>query len=256
MANQNFSYTGAVQQWIVPAGVTSVLIECWGAQGQNDDDALGGRGGYAKGNLTVSPGEVLNIYVGGQGNGANGGWNGGGSEDYYGYAGGGASDVRQAGTGLTDRKIVAGGGGGAGWYGEDREYNACNGGAGGGISGINGSTAGSAVPGEGATQTTGYAFGQGSYFPPAYLTSGPQWAAGAGGGGYYGGKSGMMSYGDCPGGGGGSGYIGGLTDGELIAGNTSIPAPGGGSETGHSGNGYVRITWTAALVYPVYCYTT
>ncbi len=33
-----------------------------------------------------------------------------------------------------------------------------------------------------------------------------------------------------------------LTNAQTIAGNTSFPAPGGGNETGHSGNGYARIT--------------
>lgn len=67
---------------------------------------------------------------------------------------------------------------------------------------------------------------------------------GGGGGGYYGGggggKNGSLDrYG---GGGGGSGYIGGVTNGQTIAGNQSFTAPGGGTETGHSGNGYARIT--------------
>jgi len=30
---QTFSYTGGEQTWVVPAGVTSVTIEAWGAQG-------------------------------------------------------------------------------------------------------------------------------------------------------------------------------------------------------------------------------
>lgn len=40
-----------------------------------------------------------------------------------------------------------------------------------------------------------------------------------------------------------SGYTGlELDSGETYAGNTSFPAPGGGNETGHSGDGYIRIT--------------
>jgi hypothetical protein len=40
-----------------------------------------------------------------------------------------------------------------------------------------------------------------------------------------------------------SGYAGlQLDSGETIAGTQSFPAPGGGNETGHSGNGYARIT--------------
>ena len=33
-----------------------------------------------------------------------------------------------------------------------------------------------------------------------------------------------------------------LTNAQTIAGNNSFTAPGGSSETGHSGNGYARIT--------------
>jgi len=43
---------------------------------------------------------------------------------------------------------------------------------------------------------------------------------------------------------GGSGYVGGVTDGTTIAGNQSFSAPAGGSETGHGGDGYARITLT------------
>lgn len=76
---------------------------------------------------------------------------------------------------------------------------------------------------------------------------------GGGGGGWYGGGSSQWR-----GGGGGSGYVltasshkptgyllGSeyyLSNAQTIAGNQSFPAPGGGTETGHSGNGYARIT--------------
>lgn len=86
-----------------------------------------------------------------------------------------------------------------------------------------------------------------------------RYASGAGGGGWYGGGS---SYSDTStsqinssGGGSGfvntaanagyrpSGYTGlQLDSGETKAGNVSFPSPSGGNETGHSGNGYARIT--------------
>lgn len=86
-----------------------------------------------------------------------------------------------------------------------------------------------------------------------------RYASGAGGGGWYGGGS---SYSDSDtsninysGGGSGfvniaanassrpSGYTGlQLDSGFTKAGNVSFPSPNGGNETGHSGNGYVRIT--------------
>lgn len=84
---------------------------------------------------------------------------------------------------------------------------------------------------------------------------------GLGGGGWYGGGNGgsnsdTYSYAAKMSGGGSgfvntyanrsyrpSGYTGlQLDSGETKAGNTSFPAPGGGNETGHSGNGYAIIT--------------
>lgn len=97
-------------------------------------------------------------------------------------------------------------------------------------------------------------FGQGG---PAY-----QYSCGGGGGGWYGGGGAYDNDSDADGrnGGGGSGYIytsstasnypSGcllnsshyLTNAKTVAGNTAFTSPTGTSETGHSGNGYVRIT--------------
>ena len=89
----------------MPPGVNLITISASGAQGAG---GAGGKGGKATGDLSVTPGQVLNIFVGGQ-NGYNGGGNG-----YAAVArnGGGASDVRMGGTALADRIIVGGGGGG------------------------------------------------------------------------------------------------------------------------------------------------
>ena len=79
---ETFNYTGAMQTWTVPAGVTSVTVEAWGAQGQTNagGNVAGGLGGYATGDLTVTPGQVLNIFVGGGGaQSTAGGFNGGGN---------------------------------------------------------------------------------------------------------------------------------------------------------------------------------
>lgn len=47
------------------------------------------------------------------------------------------------------------------------------------------------------------------------------------------------------GGGGGSGYINTsiLTSAQTIAGNQSFSSPSSNNETGHSGNGYAKITF-------------
>ncbi len=113
--SETFDFTGGMQTFTVPEGITEVTIEVWGAAGENVQSSSGGLGGYASGDLSVAPGDILNVYVGGQ-NGYNGGGNGGsgGTSGYNGGNGGGASDVRIGGTDLTDRIIVGGGGGGAG----------------------------------------------------------------------------------------------------------------------------------------------
>ena len=169
LAQTTFNYTGGMQTYTVPAGVTSIQIECWGAQGGDSESCTagpnpqedGGLGGFAIGNLSVVPGEVLNIYVGGKPNngdlgGGNelGGFNGGGSGGQWAGAGGGASDVRQFGNALINRVIVAGGGGGGNTGCPDHG----TGGSGGGLNGVSGASP-YFVPGGGGSQVVGGAAG-------------------------------------------------------------------------------------------------
>ncbi len=116
-AQTDFNYTGDVQTFEVPEFVTSIKIEAWGAQGggseacdvtENQDD--GGLGGYSTGELSVTPGQILNVYVGGKpvqvnGVGSPGGYNGGGSSGWYGGAGGGGSSYLD---GLSDASTISG----------------------------------------------------------------------------------------------------------------------------------------------------
>lgn len=273
---ETFSYTGSMQSWVVPLGVTEVAIEAWGAEGADAVDRLpsnggGGLGGYASGKLTVTPGETLYIYVGGEGNtDGTGGFNGGGAGG-FGSAGsscsggnagggGGASDIRQGGTVLTDRVIVAAGGGGGG-----RDY--CNGtcqpcgcggsgGGGGGLLGDNGTSAfncgygyaGNGINfGLGATQLTGGTGGPADNGGSNTGTNGTlgqggvgsdglyDVAGGGGGGGYYGGGGGGgASNGSgvgAGGAGGGTSYIEGLVDGTTLS-------------DVREGNGEIRITYS------------
>lgn len=103
---------------------------------------------------------------------------------------------------------------------------------------------------------SGGSFGQGAN----QGTSNYRFCSGAGGGGWYGGGGGSysdssMTYCKYSGGGSGfvntassasyrpSGYTGlQLDSGTTYAGSSSFPSTGGGTETGHSGNGYARIT--------------
>lgn len=117
-----FNYTGSMQSWSVPAGISTLKLDVWGAQGGGSS---GGLGGFASGELSVTSGDSLYVYVGGAGKdgpasqNVTGGWNGGGhaaqvDSATYGASGGGASDVRMAGTSFANRILVAGGGGGKG----------------------------------------------------------------------------------------------------------------------------------------------
>src|SRR6516164_2343304 len=67
----NFSFTGAAQAWVVPAGVTSARFDVYGAAGgDNSIDGcsdLGGLGGHVTATLAVTPGQSINIVVGGHG---------------------------------------------------------------------------------------------------------------------------------------------------------------------------------------------
>ncbi len=101
-AQTTFSYTGALQTYTVPAGVSSIEIEVHGAQG-GDAANGGGLGAIMIGTFAVTPGQVLDLLVGGQGVINVSSSNGGGS------GGGGSFVVDQA---TVTAMIVAGGGGG------------------------------------------------------------------------------------------------------------------------------------------------
>jgi len=121
-----FTYTGNAQYWTVPDGVSQATFDVYGAQGGSAGGAVGGRGGEASATIAVTPGETLQVNVGGRGGaglggtgaagGFNGGAGGGNGSDGGGGGGGGASDVRSGAFGLANRIIVGGGsyGGGGG----------------------------------------------------------------------------------------------------------------------------------------------
>lgn len=272
-AVMNLSYTGTSQNVVLPAG--TYKFECWGAQGgYRSSSTYGGKGGYSVGTITLTQTTNLFVYVGGSGNSATaytnniyaGGFNGGGYR--YGYkGGGGATDIRIGKDDLYARIIVAGGGGSdgasnkTGMYGGGLEggttTESCGSGGYGGTQ--TGNTWLTTTRTTSATSTSncyaGFGFGgNGCYSSSGY--------AGAGGGGWYGGSGSYPdgSGDDDRGGGGGSGYVytaktaanypsGNyvnssyyLTDASTVAGNQSFTAPDGSTETGHSGDGFCRIT--------------
>lgn len=266
----DFAYTGAAQEITLPKG--TYRLECWGAQGGDAKAtyAFGGHGGFASGVLKLLKETKLFVYVGQSGPvpasvgisepAFNGGGHGNTSSTTTTSrvsSGGGASDIRIGTDSLFARVIVAGAGGGSAYAGGS-QY--ANGGVGGGETGGNGKPYSTyTYQGYGGTQTEG---GKNAYNTSANYGSFGQGGndvtasqAGAGGGaGWYGGGASDGYY--C-GGGGGSGFVWTglnapdgyllteehfLTETQNIAGDTAFAAPDGTEETGHSGDGYVRIT--------------
>ncbi|WP_027452646.1 glycine rich domain-containing protein [Segatella albensis] len=252
---------------------TNYKIECWGASGGTGRPAA-----YTKGYIDISENFILYVYVGEKGNHrlsnydqpVSGTFNGGGGflcpyPDLNNATGGGATDIRlQSGnwddfSSLKSRIMVAAGGG-AFINGRIQSY-------GGTLSSL-GEAENHYLDGlhttisQGASQTSGYKFGIGQDGGRA-----------GGGGGYYGG----CAHGNEGGlvglrGSGGSSFISGysgcdaiaesstedniihtgqpnhysgkvFTNSVMIDGGSTMPKPGGGTETGHSGNGYCIISW-------------
>ncbi|MFF7183409.1 hypothetical protein [Streptomyces sp. NPDC008121] len=253
---ETFTFTGAPQQFTVPAGVTSVSVVADGAQGGQD----GGLGARVTSGLAVTPGQMLDVYVGGAGGSPAGGYNGGGqgttdpSRLSDSGGGGGASDVRPVGSGLSERLLVAAGGGGdsgadpsradggaadtAGSNGENGGEGVFGaegggpgsdpyGGTGGGLAFVDGQAGIDGTPGESGTGGNG----------GASQTDGPSGTNAGGGGG--GGLTG--------GGGGGGGAVTNLGDfsgGAGGGGGSSLDPDGGAAPTAApAGDGQVTITY-------------
>ena len=255
---QTFSYTGAEQTFQVPTGVTSISIVADGAAGggfanggplreqvkhpKKNHGRKAGLGGRTDAAISVTPGETLYVFVGGEGTSGGGGFNGGGGvPSTGGYGGGGASDVRAGGNSLVDRVLVAGGGGG---YGGGRLGGGCSS-CGGGTTGKNGSPkkgSARAGGGGGGTQSQGGLGGVAGY------PGGHPGSAGASGAGGTGGQNDGFSTtdGHGNGGGGGGGYYGGGGGGGGGYDTYGKTQPGGG---GGGGSSYVEPSATGVSLY-------
>ncbi len=218
---QTYGYTGGSQTYTVPIGVTSINVTLYGGAGgcgssTSGCNIAGGLGGETTGTLSVTPGEVLNVIVGGGGSGGGGGYSASG-----GYGGGGAGGMGGTGSG------GGGGGGGASQILNGTQELAVGAGGGGG----GGTASGSYGQAGGGTIAQGYGNEGTGSFAGSSLNGGPGTsAAGGGGSGYAGGSGGTYSY---EGGNGGSALI-----------------PNGGTTTAgvESGNGQVIITPVIAAV--------
>ena len=260
-----FNYKNAVQTFNAECP-GRYKLEVWGAQGGNYSSYTGGKGGYSIGTVTLPENTNLYIHTGGTTTTVSGGYNGGGSGYVNGKGGGGATDIRIGTNSLYARVIVAGGGGGSGVYSSSSGY-----GYGGGTTGGDGYSS-SNRSGNGGTQIAGGSTWSVNY-PGTFGTGGSTgsgYSCGGGGAGWYGGGAAYDNDSDADGrnGGGGSGWVytaanfnnwksGNATDASkwllnsnyyltnasTTAGNASFTDPNGTTVTGHSGNGYARITY-------------
>lgn len=135
VSNQNFSYTGVIQQFIVPNRVTTIQVNAIGARGGiGGNGQIGGAGANLTTTLNVTSGQVLYIVVGGYpgqsatakfGYGGNGGI--ANSASNFGAAGGGLSGIFTSITpAIANALVVAGGGGGGGGHGTGTDYTGGN----------------------------------------------------------------------------------------------------------------------------------
>ena len=251
-------------------------LEAWGASGVYSSASPtsshpNGYGGYASGTLTLTESLNVTLYIGGSPNSNSdvnyGGWNGGGAS-YAGSryndngSGGGATDICLTPSSITtdsyqryvrtsasylSRILVAGGGGGG------RSSDAASNGGYFNTSGANTYVGSLTAAGSssGTYQSGGFGYGSSG-------TSTSDDNAG-GGGGWYGGATNGDSYG-----GGGSSFVWStdtassvpsgytpstkyqMTNVVYNKGNTTMPSSTSatGTETGHSGDGHIRITST------------
>jgi hypothetical protein len=239
-----YNYTGTIQTFNVPVGVSFINIYCWGAGGGSSfyidtstniiQGGYGGNGGFVSTTINVSSITSLKIIVGQGGkkgilNGSSGfsfggGGNGIGGNTSWALGGGGGlsgvfidnANITTDANGIVNTNaipiLIAGGGGGAG--GNNSTYH---GGNAGGTTGNTGNTNGVAAGGGGGTQSVG---GTGAEAGSKYKGgSGVTFGAG-GGAGWFGGGSAYFSSGNVVSGGGGSSY---LNTGGYTLTNTNIP---------------------------------
>jgi hypothetical protein len=254
---KTFDYVGGEQYLTVPTGVTKVTVTADGASGGTDIESASGA--QVTATIPVTPTETLYVFVGGAGSGYNAGFNGGGeggleqssTNNLTGFAGGGASDIRQGGDALSNRVVVAGGGGGAGG---DSYASGGAGGARKGGSGGKGSGKRPAHGGRGGTQKSGGAGGRGGDNPFClHKNNGNSGTLGIGGNGGF-----SCSYYDGGGGGAGGGYYGGGGGGGGGGYKDGAGAGGGGGSSyvetaahrvsdspgaAPAGNGQIIIIW-------------
>jgi uncharacterized integral membrane protein len=244
------TFSGSADSVTVPPGVTQATIDAKGAQGGNSAQRVtptpGGLGAEVKASFSVTPGETLNVVVGGQPSSAFAGGGGGGSFVYrtadaagllMAAAGGGGAEgdpgiagspTTTASDGSSAGATCPGGTAGTGGNGGGSVGQTCSaamGASGGGLLTDGGASAFTASGGRALANGAGGGGGEGGCSCDGGFGGGGGGSAGggAGGGGYNGGGGG------ADGGGGGGSF-------------SASPI----SQTGtNTGDGQVTITYTA-----------
>lgn len=253
---QTFSYTGSLQTFTIPSGVTSIQAKVWGAAGAghgNYYNSFGGAGGFGIGTINVTGISSLNIVVGQGGQdrytpnrtntnetvgggtpadnkiatyghltsastGENGGWGSNGG------TGGGLSGIFNGAVTSQSNAIVIAGGGGASGSVNGAGISGSNGGYGGGFNQNGGDGASQA---EGAHGRAGTTSGGGNNGTVHYTRNASSGYTTANGGALHGGHGNIQTNGSSEGGGGGSGYYGGGAGTHGSAGGTWSAGAGG-----------------------------
>jgi hypothetical protein len=257
--SQTFNFTGSIETFTVPQGVTNISIQAFGAQGGNTN---GGLGASIYGEFIVSPGDQLNIVVGQQGIVNNcGGANASGG-------GGGGSFVWDPNNSSLPLIAAGGGGGGNGNWGQPCsdgiDGQAGNDGTSGGEGLAAGGIAGQGGAGDGPSGTGSggggwLSNGQNSTFGtgctggetlPSFLGGEGSSSFSPGGEGGFGGGGGAVC--GCGGGGGFSGGAGGNGSSCRAGGGGGGSYNQGTSQDNQSGirlgNGEITISWSGAAV--------
>jgi hypothetical protein len=263
---QSYAYTGGLQTFVDPAGVTSIFTTLSGGGGGGFVFSnAGGSGALVSGYLPVTPGTTYDILVGGGGNtdgyssptfNSSSAYGGGGiGGDGYaddGTTGGGGGGGRSAIQNTQGVDLVDAGGGGGGPYGGNGGFNGGNAPFLFPGSGIIASYGGSQTAGgAGANPGVGHQGGNGA--SNGFIS--PTAGGGGGGGGYYGGGGGNAG-GPSGGGGGGS---------SLLPNSTFTAISGGGGAGGvgpsdivlhptvlgtNGANGFVTIQYNSPAAVP------
>ncbi len=228
----DFHFTGNTQNFVVPAGVTSITITAKGGDGGSATGGVvafpGGGGGSVTATFSVNPGDNIRIIVGGiGGSGEDGGGGGGGTAVINsttgtlllvagggggatnGASGGNASTTAGSGAGGSAGANAGGGGGGNNSAGQ----NSANGGSGGAQASITAISSGGIGADFGGNGGAGFGGGGGAF------------GSGGGGGGYTGGSSGN----------GGTNFVAG--------GATNVSNNAGVINSNNASSGRVRINY-------------